>query len=159
MVSMVVLAGYALMFSTAGVDTVRAIPVARIGAESTGTDGFLFGEVSGMALDVRDPRTGLPSRFDRYIDGPAMLAYRIKLPTVLDSADRIHWPNPWTPRGRATRMEYLRYDSSGKPLSALGAPTYSTAAPSTAWVRTGAGGGRTVEGLNTVPFAAQPCTQ
>lgn len=122
-----------------------------------GPDGALYvRNMTKISRFVYEARTGLLSHFDRYIDGPAMLNWHLKLPTVIDDLRRLHWPHPETPRGGVTQHGYLRYGLDGRRLDALAAPSYPTAVATTAWVRTDRGGGRTVPGLNTVPFAPLP---
>jgi hypothetical protein len=104
MVSMVALAGFALTSSSAGVDTVRAIPPARISAESAGADGFLFGEVSGMAqdasarlfvTDLQEPRVVVLDSTGRVL---GIIGLRgkgprgVPLPTVLEVRGRLALP-------------------------------------------------------------------
>lgn len=122
-----------------------------------GPDGALYvRNLTRVSRFAPDPVTSLPSRFSRYIDGPAMAHWRSKVPSTIDRQGRLHWPNPQTPRGGVTSQGYLRYGLDGQALGVLSTPKYPTAAPSTAWVRTGPGGGRMVSGLATVPFAPLP---
>ncbi len=200
-------------------DTVRAVPIAMVGRDSAAAGSFMFGEISGLAFDVRgrlfvtdfqeprvvvldssgtvlgvigrkgqgpgefvaptgpvvgpdgalyvrnltkisrfvtEQRTDLPSRFDRYIAGPALLNWRLKTPTVIDHSARLYWPDPQTPRGGVTTAAYLRYGLDGARSGVLSPPTYPNAVASTAWVRTGPGGGRVVAGLNVTPFTPLP---
>ena len=122
-----------------------------------GPDGALYvRNLTKISRLVRESGVGLPTRFDRYIIGPAMLSWRLKVPTVIDDQGRLYWPNPQTPRGQPTEQNYLRFDLAGQLLDSLRAPAYSTAAPAMAWVQTDRGGGRMVAGLSVVPFAPLP---
>lgn len=122
-----------------------------------GPDGALYvRNLTKISRFVIEQRTDLPSRFDRYIDGPALLNWRIKTPSVIDHNARLYWPNPQTPSGGVTTLAYLRYGLDGASLGILTPPNYPNAVASTAWVRTGPGGGRMVAGLNTTPFAPLP---
>lgn len=124
-----------------------------------GADGALYlRNMSRIQRFVKDPKTGLPTRFDRHFDGPLYAPWRSKLPSQIDAQGRFHFPLEATTGGAEflTRYGYRRYRLDGTALDSLGVPTHPTQRASWASVQTSAGGGRMVAGLNIVPFHPVP---
>lgn len=103
-----------------------------------------------------DPKTGLPTQFDRAIIGPTMAPWRSKLSSVIDQMGKFYFPLEVGLRDGLTHYAYRRYDATGRALDSLPVPLYPTSRASFAFVRTGPSGGRMVFGVNVVPFHPLP---
>lgn len=120
-------------------------------------NGALY--VRNMEQIVRflpDPKTGLATRFDRALSGPAMAPWRSKLPSTIDRAGRFYFPLEVGLRDGLTHYAYRRYSLEGKELDSLPVPIYSTTRSSWASYSISAGTGRMVAGVNIVPFHPSP---
>lgn len=122
-------------------------------------DGSLYVRNMSRVLHfVKDPRTGLPGKFDRHFDGPLYAPWRSKLPSQIDATGRFHFPLEATTGGAQfiTRYGYQRYRLDGTPTDSLGVPVHPTMRASWASVPTSPGSGRVVTGVNVVPFHPVP---
>lgn len=121
-------------------------------------DGSLYvRNMSRVQHFVPDPRSGLPTRFDRHFEGPLYAPWRSKLPSQIDAQGRFHFPREATPSAdRRTRYAYQRYRLDGTPLDSLGVPVHPTMRASWATVPITSHSGRMVPGLNVVPFHPMP---
>jgi len=122
-----------------------------------GPDGALYvRNMEQIVRFVRDPKTGLVTRFDRILSGPAMAPWRSKLPSTVDGQRRFHFPLEVGLRDGLTHYAYLRYRLDGARLDSLPVPVYPTTRSSWVSYRISKGTGRMVQGLATVPFHPQP---
>ncbi len=121
-------------------------------------DGSLYvRNMSRVQHFVKDPRSGLPTKYDRQFDGPLYAPWRSKLPSQVDAQGRFHFPLEATPSAdMRTRYAYQRYRLDGSALDSLGVPVHPTLRASWASVQTAPGSGRMVPGLNVVPFHPSP---
>jgi hypothetical protein len=122
-----------------------------------GPDGALYvRNMEQIVRFVRDSKTGLVTRFDRTLNGPAMAPWRSKLSSTVDGQRRFHFPLEVGLRDGLTHYAYLRYSLEGTRLDSLPVPVYPTTR--SAWVSysISKGTGRMVPGLATVPFHPQP---
>ena len=104
----------------------------------------------------RDPRSGIPSRFDKAFIGPTMAPWRSKLASVIDRQGRFHFPLEVGLRDGLTHYAYRRYAQDGRKLDSLPVPLYPTSRSSWASVMISEGTGRIVPGLSMVPFHPVP---
>jgi hypothetical protein len=122
-----------------------------------GADGALYvRNMEQVARFIRDPRTGIASRFDRAYVGPTMAPWRSKLASVVDRQGRFHFPLEVGLPDGLTHYAYRRYALDGRKLDSLPVPLYPTSRSSWAAVPTGPNGGRVVRGLSMVPFHPVP---
>jgi hypothetical protein len=122
-----------------------------------GPDGALYvRNMEQVVRFVRDPRTGIASRFDRSFGGPAMAPWRSKLASVIDRQGRFHFPLEVGKRDGPTQYSYQRYSSDGRKLDSIPVPVYPTARSSWASVMISEGTGRVVPGLSMVPSHPVP---
>jgi 6-bladed beta-propeller protein len=122
-----------------------------------GPDGALYvRNMEQIVRFVRDPKTGLVTRFDRTLNGPAMAPWRSKLSSTIDEQRRFHFPLQVGLRDGLTHYGYLRYKLDGTRLDSLPVPVYPTTRSSWVSFRIAKGTGRMVPGLATVPFHPQP---
>ena len=120
-------------------------------------DGSLWvRNMSEFAHFVVDPKTRMPTRFDRAVTGPALAPWRSKVPSFIDRANRFYFPRSHGGAGGLAHNSYERYTLDGKLLDSLSVPLYSTTRGSTASMQTSARGGRMIPGLNIVPFHPVP---
>ena len=120
-------------------------------------NGTLY--VRNMEQIVRflpDPRTGLATRFDRALRGPALAPWRSKLPSTIDRDGRFYFPLEVGLPDGLTHYAYRRYAADGKELDSLPVPTYPTTRSSWASYPVSPGTGRMVAGVNVVPFHPIP---
>jgi hypothetical protein len=103
-----------------------------------------------------DPKTGLATRFDRALRGPALAPWRSKLPSTIDRDGRFYFPLEVGLPDGLTHYAYRRYAADGKELDSLPVPTYPTTRSSWASYPVSPGTGRMVAGVNVVPFHPAP---
>lgn len=121
-----------------------------------GPDGALYvRNMSSVSRFTADPKSGLLSRFDRALPGPAFAPWLSKLATTIDSRGRLHFPLEAF-RDGLTYFAYQRYSLDGKELDSIAVPMHPTARSSWASVPVSAGSGRVVKGVNVVPFHPLP---
>ncbi|MCC6245650.1 MAG: hypothetical protein IT353_22655 [Gemmatimonadaceae bacterium] len=121
-----------------------------------GPDGALYvRNMSSVSRFITDAKTGLLSRFDRSLPGPAFAPWLSKLATTIDTRGRLHFPLEAT-RDGLTYHAYQRYALDGKELDSIAVPMHPTARSSSAAVPISAATGRMVKGLNVVPFHPLP---
>ena len=122
-----------------------------------GPDGALYvRNMEQVVRFIRDPRSGIASRFDRSFVGPTMAPWRSKLSSRVDRRGRFHFPLEVGLPDGLTHYAYRRYATDGRKLDSLPVPTYPTTRSSWASVPTGPNGGRVVRGLSMVPFHPVP---
>jgi|CXWL01.1.fsa_nt_gi HAMP domain-containing protein len=121
-------------------------------------DGTLYvRNMSRVQHFVKDPKSGLPTKFDRHFEGPLYAPWRSKLPSQIDGQGRFHFPREAMPAGdMRTRYAFQRFRLDGTPLDSLGVPLHPTMRASWASVPISLHSGRMVPGLNVVPFHPVP---
>jgi hypothetical protein len=122
-----------------------------------GTDGLLYvRDVTHVSRFGPDAVSGRLTRFRDSFRGPALTDWQSARPSRFDAQGRFYYPQ-FGRVDRSTRSGvFLIYSSAGVLLDSLVVPPFAGAPSSTAWVRTSANGGRMLNGLNHVPFAALP---
>ncbi len=103
---------------------------------------------------ARDPRTGLLAKYDSAFRQTAMSDWRrARASRVASDGAYLHV----APSAAIGAPRYvLRYAPNGTRLDSIPVPAYPNAASSTVFFRTTERGGRTLSGLNHVPFAPVP---
>lgn len=102
-----------------------------------------------------DPTSGLLSHLETSFDGPTYADWASKRATRFDSTGAMLYPgNRWNDDG--TAAPYVFRFAAGELTDSIFVPTYANAPQLTAHYRTGPHGGRMLQGLNYVPFAALP---
>lgn len=122
-----------------------------------GADGALYvRNMEQVVRFIRDPRTGIASRFDKTYAGPTMAPWRSKLASVIDRQGRFHFPLEVGKSDGLTHYAYQRYSRDGRKLDSIPVPLYATSRSSWASVQISEGTGRVVPGLSMVPFHPVP---
>ncbi|MEO5797810.1 MAG: 6-bladed beta-propeller [Gemmatimonadales bacterium] len=122
-----------------------------------GADGALYiRDLEKVSRFSADPKSGLPTRFDRFFEGPPMAPWRSKLASSIDNAGRFHFPLEVGLRDGITHYSYQRYALDGRKLDSIAVPVQLTARSNWASVPIAPGTGRMVKGVNVVPFHPMP---
>lgn len=104
-----------------------------------------------------DDRRGIVAQFDTAFQGPLYPNWYWGRATRFDQTGRLYYPRTFMAYDRQpTRHFFYRYSLTGQFIDSIAVPEYPNEPPSSAWVRTGPGGGRMLNGLNHVPFAQIP---
>jgi len=123
-----------------------------------GPDGRLYvRDIDRVSRFAIDPATKRLTRYENSFRNPAMSDWRSMRPSRFDSAGRMYYPSfNRVDRARSTGQFY-RYNIRGELLDSVIVPAFPDAPQaSTAFVRTGPGGGRMLSGLNYPPFFPLP---
>lgn len=121
---------------------------------AVGPDGALYvRNLVFVERFVADPRTGILSRFDRALRGPALAPWASYRAVVVDSLRRYYFPMEVLESGTHRSLRWFaRYGSDERPIDSLAIPAYPGDPSLTAFVQTGPHGGRMVHGIASAPF-------
>jgi hypothetical protein len=117
-----------------------------------GPDGRLYVRDVYRVSRFGPDSAGRLTRFEDSFAGPVYAEWRSKRASRFDTTGALLFPGTHWFNDGTTRRFFLRYDRDGELRDTLYVPAFASDR-GTAWVRTSAGGGRMLRGLNHVPFA------
>lgn len=121
-----------------------------------GPDELLYvRDVVHVSRFAYEARTGVLSRFVDSYRGPTFADWTSRQASRFDANGRLYYPQ-FNDMRRGGGGTYQIFSVAGVLVDSLVVPTSDGAPGSTAYYQTGPSGGRTLRGLNHVPFAAVP---